>query len=64
MARCEPYDPVTLASTAVLLLATGVMACWIPARRAARVDPNSDSRGTLTDPKIRVSRLQLVQTAT
>jgi putative ABC transport system permease protein len=35
----KPYDPVTLASTAVLLLATGVLACWIPARRAARVDP-------------------------
>jgi putative ABC transport system permease protein len=35
----KPYDPVTLASTVVLLLATGVVACWIPARRAARVDP-------------------------
>ena len=35
----KPYDPVTLASTVVLLLATGVLACWIPARRAARVDP-------------------------
>jgi putative ABC transport system permease protein len=35
----KPYDPVTLASTVVLLLATGVLACWVPARRAARVDP-------------------------
>ena len=35
----KPYDPVTLASTVVLLLATGVLACWIPARRAAQVDP-------------------------
>jgi putative ABC transport system permease protein len=35
----KPYDPVTLASTVLLLVATGVLACWIPARRAARVDP-------------------------
>ena len=35
----KPYDPVTLASTVLLLLTTGVLACWIPARRAARVDP-------------------------
>jgi putative ABC transport system permease protein len=37
--RVKPYDPVTLASTILLLLVTGVLACWIPARRAARVDP-------------------------
>jgi putative ABC transport system permease protein len=35
----KPYDPLTLASTVSLLLATGALACWIPARRAARVDP-------------------------
>jgi putative ABC transport system permease protein len=33
------YDPVTLASVAALLLTTGMLACWIPARRASRVDP-------------------------
>lgn len=35
----KPYDPATLGSTVLVLLATGVLACWIPARRAARVDP-------------------------
>jgi predicted lysophospholipase L1 biosynthesis ABC-type transport system permease subunit len=35
----KPYDPTTLASTVLVLLAIGVLACWIPARRAARVDP-------------------------
>jgi ABC-type antimicrobial peptide transport system permease subunit len=35
----KPYDPATLASTVLLLLTTGLLACWIPARRAARVDP-------------------------
>lgn len=35
----KSYDPGTLAATALLLLGTGVLACWIPARRAARVDP-------------------------
>jgi putative ABC transport system permease protein len=33
------YDPVTLTSVAALLLITGIVACWIPARRASRVDP-------------------------
>jgi putative ABC transport system permease protein len=33
------YDPVTLSSVAALLLITGVVACWIPARRASRIDP-------------------------
>ena len=32
-------DPATLASVAILLLATGVVACWVPARRATWVDP-------------------------
>jgi putative ABC transport system permease protein len=33
------YDPLTLAATTVLLTMTAATACWIPARRAARVDP-------------------------
>jgi putative ABC transport system permease protein len=33
------YDPWTLGTVPVVLLITGLVACWIPARRAARVDP-------------------------
>jgi putative ABC transport system permease protein len=35
----SPYDPATLVVVPVLLLITGLIACWVPARRAARVDP-------------------------
>ncbi|HTS57772.1 MAG TPA: ABC transporter permease, partial [Terriglobales bacterium] len=33
------YDPWTLTCVPVVLLTTGFLACWVPARRAARVDP-------------------------
>jgi len=33
------YDPITLAATTLLLTVTAALASWIPARRAARVDP-------------------------
>jgi len=33
------YDPATLAAMTLLLSLTSAIACWIPARRAARVDP-------------------------
>lgn len=35
----SPYDPWTLTLVPAMLLLTGFLACWFPARRAARVDP-------------------------
>jgi putative ABC transport system permease protein len=34
-----PADPLSLIAAAVVLAATGMAACYVPARRAARVDP-------------------------
>jgi ABC-type antimicrobial peptide transport system permease subunit len=33
------YDPLTFLAVAALLAIVALAACWIPARRAARVDP-------------------------
>jgi putative ABC transport system permease protein len=35
----SPYDPWTLTLVPAVLLVTAFLACWFPARRAARVDP-------------------------
>ena len=34
-----PHDPVTLIGVAMTMAAIGIIACWIPALRAARIDP-------------------------
>jgi putative ABC transport system permease protein len=35
----EPHDPATLAAAALVLAAVGAIAGWLPAHRAARLDP-------------------------
>lgn len=34
-----PYDPLTILAVLVVTLMTAAAACWIPARRATRIDP-------------------------
>jgi putative ABC transport system permease protein len=34
-----PRDPTTFVGVALLMMAIGILACWIPALRASRIDP-------------------------
>ncbi|HEY6830616.1 MAG TPA: ABC transporter permease [Gemmatimonadaceae bacterium] len=34
-----PHDPATIGAVSVVLAGVGILACWLPAARAARVDP-------------------------
>jgi putative ABC transport system permease protein len=35
----EPLDPASFAAATAAILAAALLACWVPARRAAAVDP-------------------------
>jgi putative ABC transport system permease protein len=40
-----PQDPITLLGVAVMMAVVGIGACWLPARRAAKIDPAVAMRG-------------------
>ena len=44
--QLQPRDPVTLVLAAAVLFAIGLLAGWVPARRAARIDPVIVLRGS------------------
>jgi ABC-type antimicrobial peptide transport system permease subunit len=41
----SPFDPIAYAGTSAMLIASALVATWIPARRAAQIDPAITLRG-------------------
>jgi ABC-type lipoprotein release transport system permease subunit len=39
-----PTDPLTYVAISILFVGIAALACWIPARRAASLDPNAALR--------------------
>jgi putative ABC transport system permease protein len=42
--RVQPLDPLTFVATAAFLMVIGLLATWVPARRATAVDPATTLR--------------------
>jgi putative ABC transport system permease protein len=39
LVQVSPSDPITLIAASAVLVSSAALGCWIPARRAIRVDP-------------------------
>jgi predicted permease len=59
--QLEPFDPPTAALSLLTLFAVALLAAWIPARRAARIDPMTalrENRAQISQPGDRVGGQQ------
>ncbi len=44
LVQTSPNDPLVFGTTVAMLVAIGIFACWLPARRASRLDPTKALR--------------------